>query len=252
MVRESIKAFREADDPFFWVNLSDAERLLSIAAGGVAAYVATNRSGANRLALATAGAGLLVRGLSGFSLLNVWMGRNSSNRARALRPLDLQTTITVNAPREEVEAFWRRLENLPRFMRHLEDVRELGEGRSHWVAVIPGRLGTVSWDAETRVDANRLSWRSVPGSVIENTGEVLFRDAPGERGTEVRARISYRPPAGRIGRATSNLLTPVFNQMVKEDIRRFKQVIEAGEVPTAKIKRERPAEAQRSLVDEVK
>src|SRR5690606_13296537 len=110
---------------------------------------------------------------------------NTGTRARALRPLDLQTTITVHAPREEVEAFWRRLENLPRFMRHLEEVRELGPGRSHWVAAIPGGLGTISWDAETRVDRNRISWRSVPGSVIENAGEVLFRDAPGVRGTEV-------------------------------------------------------------------
>src|SRR5690606_37981543 len=147
-------------------------------------------------------------------------------------PLDLQTTVTVHAPREEVMAFWRRLENLPRFMQHLAEVREIGAGRSHWVAEVPGGLGTVAWDAEMREEADRISWHSVPGSLIENAGEVIFRDAPGGRGTEVRARISYRPPAGRIGRATSQLLTPVFNQMVKEDIRRFKHVMETGEVPT--------------------
>ena len=183
--------------------------------------------------MSAGGAGMVLGGLLGMTPIHRVLGLDVRRMSGRLRPLDLQTTITVNAPREEVMAYWRQIENLPRFMKHLSEVRQIGEGRSHWVAEVPGGFGTIAWDAEVRSDDSRLSWRSVPGSPIENTGEVIFRDAPGHRGTEIRARISYRPPAGRVGHATSKLLTPVFNQLVKEDIRRFKHVMEAGEVPTA-------------------
>lgn len=234
MPHQGTRGRRDSDRQISLINLSDAERLLSMVVGGALGILGWRRSGTSGIAIAAAGAGFLFRGISGFSPLGALLGRDTSARARALRPLDLQTTVTVNASREEVAAFWRHVENLPLFMRHLAEVRQVGEGRSHWVASVPGGLGTIAWDAEMRTEGDRISWRSVPGSVIENTGEVRFREAPGARGTEVHARISYRPPAGRVGRATSNLLTPVFNQMVKEDIRRFKNVMEAGEVPTAK------------------
>src|SRR5690606_4832794 len=128
---------------------------------------------------------------------------------------------------------WWRLENLPRFMHHLRSVRELGGGRSHWVAKGPGPLPDVEWLAEiTDEEENEvLAWRSLPGADVTNAGHVRFADAPGG-GTEVRVRISYRAPAGAAGAAVARRLDPVFGQMVKEDVRRFKHLLEAGEVPT--------------------
>ena len=83
-----------------------------------------------------------------------------------------------------------------------------------------------------RAARRRLAWRSEPGADVDNAGEVVFEDAPGGRGTEVHVHLSYRPPAGAAGKAAARLLNPVFEQMVKEDIRRFKHVLEAGELPT--------------------
>lgn len=117
-------------------------------------------------------------------------------------------------------------------MRHLFEVRKLDSKRSRWVAAIPGGLGTISWDADMTVSDDRIYWKSLPESALDNSGELLFRDAPAGGGTEVQAWISYRPPAGEVGRAVSKLLTPVFEQMVHEDIRRFKHLMEAGEIPT--------------------
>jgi uncharacterized membrane protein len=251
MRHPDLKALRASDGRLDWINVGGEERFLSLFFGGILGYAGSRRRGSLGSVMLVAGGVLAFRGITGFSMINAWTGRNTSQRARALRPLDLQTTFTVDLPREDVAAFWRQIDNLPRFMRHLEEVREIGEGRAHWVASLPGGLGTVAWDADVRHDDTRMSWRSVPGSPIENTGEVVFRDAPGGRGTEVRARISYRPPAGRVGRATSILLTPVFNQMVKEDIRRFKNVIEAGEIPTARMsteERDRPGTRRKEAV----
>ena len=78
----------------------------------------------------------------------------------------------------------------------------------------------------------RLAWRSLPDSDIENTGEVQFKDAPANRGTIVQTTITYRPPAAAIGNNAAKLLNPLFKQMVKEDLRRFKRLMETGSIPT--------------------
>jgi uncharacterized membrane protein len=143
--------------------------------------------------------------------------------------LHVTKSITVRRPRREVYDFWRALENLPRFMQHLQDVGVNGP-RSHWVANSP--TGTVEWDAEI-VDerpGELLSWRSLPGSELPNHGRVLFRDAPADRGTEVDVELSYDPPAGSAGSAIAKLLGEAPEQQIRDDLRRFKQVMEIGEV----------------------
>lgn len=210
---------------------SDVFRLLAMVAGGALVARGLRDSGTRRNLQTAGGIGMTLAGAAGLSPVRRMLGREVS--PGRVHPLDLRTVLTVNAPREVVAAYWRQLENLPRFMRHLSEVSEIGEGRWHWVLEVPGGVGTLSWDADVRISDKRVSWQSVPGSPIENSGEVTFHDAPGDRGTEVHARITYRPPAGRLGHAASKLLTPVFTQLVTEDIRRFKHVIEAGEVPTA-------------------
>jgi uncharacterized membrane protein len=139
--------------------------------------------------------------------------------------------ITVNRPVAEVFAYWQDLEDLPRFMTHLRSVRSLGGGRSRWQAEGPPGVEVV-WEAEIsdqRID-ERIAWRSLAGASVANQGEVEFRPAPGQRGTEVRVRLRYDPPAGKLGAAAAKLFGEAPGQQVRDDLRRFKQVLEAGEV----------------------
>jgi uncharacterized membrane protein len=140
-------------------------------------------------------------------------------------------SITVHRPVEEVYAFWRDFENLPRFMRHLESVTVLGDRRSHWKALAPaGR--TVEWDAETTEDRENelIAWRSLPGASVYNAGEVRFMPAPGGRGTEVRVTLEYDPPFGKLGSKVAMLWREEPGQQVQDDLRHFKQVMETGEI----------------------
>lgn len=177
---------------------------------------------------------MLYRGVTGYCPANEELGRDTSSSGQQTAPIEIETSLTVEQSREDVYAFWRQLENLPRFMQHLSEVQDLGGTRSHWVAPVPGGFGHVEWDAEIvyEEEGRRLAWHSVKGADIANTGEVRFKDAPGGRGTEIYAKIAYRPPAGELGQAAAQLFNPAFGQMVKEDVRRFKHVAEAGEIPT--------------------
>jgi uncharacterized membrane protein len=176
---------------------------------------------------------MVLRGASGYCPLNAALGYDSASK-RQTEPIEIIQTFTIYRPVPEVYAFWRRLENLPRFMRHLEEVRELDERRSHWVARIPGGLGTLEWDAEITADdpGRLLAWQSLPGSAVDTTGRVTFREAPGDKGTEIQAIIRYRAPGGAIGQGVAHLLNPATSQLVREDMRRFKQIMETGELTT--------------------
>jgi uncharacterized membrane protein len=140
-------------------------------------------------------------------------------------------SITVRRPVEEVYAFWRNFENLPRFMRHLESVTVLDERRSHWKALAPAGQ-TVEWDAETTDDVpnERIAWRSLPGARVYNAGEVRFQPAPGGRGTELRVTLEYDPPFGKLGSKVAMLFREEPGQQVADDLRHFKQVMETGEI----------------------
>ena len=145
--------------------------------------------------------------------------------------MDARSAITINAPPGEVYARWRDLERLPSFMDHLESVRETGAGRSHWVAHAPaGR--TVEWDAEVidDVPGERLAWRSLEGSSVQSSGSVRFRPAPRDQGTEVFVELSYSPPGGALGALVAKLFGEEPNQQISDDLRRFKQIVETGEI----------------------
>jgi uncharacterized membrane protein len=184
-----------------------------------------DRSG---VAMLLGGGYLLARGISGYCALNEVIGRNSANKSASA--MEITSTFIINKPREEVYAFWRNLENLPRFMKHLEEVHTLDERKSSWKARIPGDLATISWEAEILEDRPNtfISWCSLPGSSVDNAGEVTFRDAPSKQGTEMLARISYRLPAGDAGSVAGKLFNPVVERLVKEDLRRFKEIVEGG------------------------
>lgn len=146
----------------------------------------------------------------------------------------VERTVTILRSPDELYARWHDLARLPELMAHLESVTPLDEKRSRWVARGPG--GTrVMWEAEITADepGRLIAWRSVAGSDIENAGSVRFTPAPGGRGTEVKVLLSYELPAGRLGEAAVTLLGESGDHGVREDLRRFKQRMETGEVATA-------------------
>jgi uncharacterized membrane protein len=143
----------------------------------------------------------------------------------------VRKAVTIDRPVEDVYAFWRNLENLPRFMRHLESVRAIDDRRSVWRAWAPaGRV--VEWEAEITDDRpnERLAWRSVEGSQVANDGVVTFSRATGDRGTVVTAELEYSPPGGILGARIARIFGQEPTQQLPEDLRRFKQVMETGEV----------------------
>ena len=143
----------------------------------------------------------------------------------------VRQSITVDRTPDEAYAYWRNLDQLPTFMEHLESVETRPDGTSHWKAKAP--LGTsAEWDAEIIEDrpGERLAWRSIEGSGITNGGSVEFRRAPRDQGTEVIVEMSYEPPAGKLGAVVAKLLGEEPDVQVSDDLRRFKQLLELGEV----------------------
>jgi len=146
-------------------------------------------------------------------------------------PIHVQKVITINRPQEELYRFWRDFQNLPRFMKSLESVHTLGGNRSHWVASGPAG-SRIEWEAEMTQDRPNevIAWRSLEGADVDNWGSVRFRRVP--RGTEVHVDISYSPPGGRLGSIAAWFTGKEPGQQVQEDLRRLKQLLEAGEIPT--------------------
>ncbi len=150
----------------------------------------------------------------------------------ALAAAPVEAALTIGKPRAELYAFWRRFESLPQFMKHLDEVTDLGDGRSHWVGRSP--LGfSVEWDAEIVEERQDqlISWRSLPGSQIHNAGTVFFEDDANGRGTIVRVTMELAS-ANPVGQAVGKVFAPVTERQVLEDLRRFKQLMETGEVAT--------------------
>ncbi|HWK03215.1 MAG TPA: SRPBCC family protein [Puia sp.] len=205
------------------VNTGNTERVLSTLAGSLLLYKVTQKHKADSLLL-LAGGYLLYRGLSGHCPIHSLFSRKGADHARNI---NVRASVIVNKPREEVYAFWRKLENLPLFMKHLESVDEIDEYTSAWKARIPGGLGYIRWEAEivNEEEGLVLSWQSVPGASIRNAGKINFSDTPG-KGTRIDALISYHAPMGKFGEGVSHLLSPVFSRMVEEDIVGFKHFIE--------------------------
>ena len=151
-------------------------------------------------------------------------------------------SVTVNLPREQVYAFWRDFKNFPSFMENIESVSIGDERRSHWVVQAPGGR-TVEWDAVLNEDipGELIAWSSVENAEIKNGGRIEFRDAAPGRGTIVTATIAYEPPAGRLGQLVAKLFQEDPKIQARRDLRRFKQVLETGEVATSRIRRDEEA-----------
>lgn len=214
------------------VNVASTERWASALGGSLMVLLGWSRRSSIGLFFLLSGGYLLYRGLSGKCALYKAMGVNMAERNEGTG-LNIEKTVTVNKPVAEVYQFWRNFENLPSFMQHLATVQPDGPGRTHWVASAPAGI-TFEWDAETVEERENelISWQSLPGADVDNRGSVYFREAPAGRGTEVKVKLEYYPPGGVAGVAFAKLFNKVTAQQIKEDMRRFKQVLEAGEIPT--------------------
>lgn len=192
---------------------------------------AMSRDDADRMRLA--GAAITVAGVTA---IDVMAARELDRQTGASDTIvDIVKSIAINRPAQELYDEWRKFEQLPQIMRHLESVQELGDGRSHWIARAPG--GTVvEWDSEVIADepGKLLAWRSLPNAEIENMGTIRFEPMPGKRGTLLRVELEYRPPGGKLGATLAKLLGEEPEVQMQEDLRRFKQRMETGEVSTTR------------------
>ncbi|MBE9200015.1 SRPBCC family protein [Nodularia sp. LEGE 06071] len=149
------------------------------------------------------------------------------------QPIKVEKTVTINKPADELYRFWHNFENLPTFMKHLKFVKVYNEQRSHWVANAP--LGqSVQWDADIVEDRENefISWAAVAGADVDNSGFVSFQPAPGDRGTEVKVVLKYNPPGGALGVVIAKLFGEEPKQQIGDDLRRFKMLMETGEIAT--------------------
>ncbi|HEY8459805.1 MAG TPA: SRPBCC family protein [Blastocatellia bacterium] len=212
----------------FWMWSRVGGDAMDLALLGAASRL--RKSDRSRIAAATAA-------VAGVAALDVILSQRlvRTRRARDGGAISVAQAVTINRSPEELYRFWRDFQNLPRFMKHLESVREMGNGRSRWVAKGPAG-GTVKWDAEITEDRPNelIAWRSLDGADVDNVGTVRFERAPGGRGSIVKVKMRYSPPAGALGAAVARLFGENPEWQVKDDLRRFKQLIETGEIITTK------------------
>ncbi|HZW04138.1 MAG TPA: SRPBCC family protein [Anaerolineaceae bacterium] len=214
------------------VNLGSVERMVFAITGAGLIGVALGRRSNWSIPLGLVGGSLLFQGLRGRFFVYQMLGIDRSRQGR--EGISVEHAVTVNRPVGEVYQFWRDFSNLPRFMRHLETVEVIDAKRSRWVAKAP--LGaSVEWQAEiTQESPNEMiGWRSLPDSQVENSGMVSFQTAPGNRGTEVQVSLVYQPVTGSTAAAAiAKLLGEEPDRQIREDLLRFKQVLETGEFAT--------------------
>jgi len=215
-------------------NMNDWERTLSVLMGAALVVQGLRR---RAWVQGAGGAALIARGVSGWCPVNATIGRKRlrDDPRRALagsRGFRLEDSVTIARPIEDVYTYWRDVTNLPLFMTSLERVDMRDAYRSHWDLRGPGGV-RVEWDAEiiNEEPPTLLAWQSLPGADMASAGSVTFK--PARLGTEVHVLMQYNPPAGRVGGLVAWLAgqSPAFQ--LREDLRRLKQLLETGEVPTA-------------------
>ena len=231
-------------------NVGQTERLVAALGGGLLALYGIRKRNAGGALLALTGAALVQRGVTGHCQVYGALGMSTAEsgghgllekkhgRAAVLdasKAIKVERSVTIDVPAEDLYQFWRNFENLPRIMGHLESVTVIDDRRSHWEAKGPAGQ-SVEWDAEIiHEEPNRLiAWRSVHEATVPNAGSVHFDEATGGRGTTVRVVLEYQPPAGRLGQLAAKLFGEEPDVQVREDLRRFKAMMEAGEVPNSR------------------
>jgi uncharacterized membrane protein len=207
-------------------SVSDTERWGTLIGGGALVLLGLRQGSLRGALTALAGGGLIYRGVTAQTGIQETLGMNDS--------IKVEKTVTIsNKSPEELYRFWRNFENLPHFMKHVKHVSVVNDKRSHWIATAP--MGaSVEWDAEivNEWENHLIAWSSVEGADIDNSGFVRFQPAPDGRGTEVKVVIEYNPPGGAVTATLAKLFGEEPKQQIGDDLRRFKMLMEAGEIAT--------------------
>lgn len=206
----------------------DLERWASIIGGGAMVLTGLQQRSLRGILTALAGGGLMYQGSQGKSTIK--QVEDAVGLDHAIR---VEKTVTINRPAPELYSFWRNLENLPQFMRHLKSVQVRDDRHSHWVANAPLNQ-EVEWDAVIVNDEpnHLIAWASTGETLVENSGFVRFQPATGDRGTEVKVVMEYQPPGGALTTALAKLLGEEPELQIGDELNRFKQLMEAGEIAT--------------------
>ncbi|HZT11522.1 MAG TPA: YgaP-like transmembrane domain [Candidatus Baltobacteraceae bacterium] len=218
-------------------NVGRLERYLSLGAGALLVAAAIRKRGVAGTIAAAAGGELLYRGITGFCPAYGLLGFDTSETRGSYNPnasvpygrgVRVEQSIEVGRPASELYEFWRKLDSLPQFMQHLEEVTVLTAERSRWRVRAP--VGSrITWEAEiiNDVPGQLIGWRSLPGSAMHNAGSVQFVERDGV--TEVRVELEYAPPARYVGASLARILGEEPHKQIAEDLRRFKAIVERGE-----------------------
>jgi uncharacterized membrane protein len=226
-------------------NVSDSERAVSAAIGGLFVASGLKKRGVGGLALALIGAELVRRGATGHCMLYDAIGfsgddasgarrddvRSAAATVNARKSIKVERSVTIRKEPAELFAFWRDLSNLPQVLDHLESVADLGNGRSHWVA--KGPAGTrIEWDSEivNEIPGELIAWKTVGEPDVAHAGSVHFTPVAG--GTEVKFVMDYEPPAGRLVAVAAKVMGESPDQKIGSDLKRLKMLFETGEVAT--------------------
>ncbi len=240
--RISVQGIREYDEghrPTSEINVGDVERWVSAIGGALLVGDGLRRGHFGGLALALLGGSLVYRGVTGHCQAYEALHVDTSNKHRSAdeehihKGRLIKHVATVDRPAEELYTYWRDEANSPKFMANIEAVAKTGAKTSHWVS--RGPLGkTFAWDSEIIVDepGRLFAWKSLPGGDVSNAGSVRFEPATGGRGTVVTVEINYEPPAGALGVAVAKVLGEDPDHQTGENLRRFKQLMETGEITT--------------------
>ncbi|MEH1971501.1 MULTISPECIES: SRPBCC family protein [unclassified Nostoc] len=207
---------------------SEVERWASLIGGGAMVLMGLRQGSLRGALTALAGGGLLYQGATKQSTI-----QQAQEAIGINQPIKVEKTVTINKPADELYRYWHNFENLPTFMKHLKSVKVYNEKRSHWIANAP--LGNnVEWDADILEDRENefISWASVEGADVDNSGFVRFKKAPGDRGTEVKVVLEYNPPGGALAATVAKLFGEEPEQQIGDELRRFKMLMEAGEIAT--------------------
>lgn len=240
-VRASQRVMHARDEGKTEINVGQVERLASQVGGGVLVFAGLMRGGIKGLTIAALGGALLHRGTTGHCSLYTALGANTTlgdergpfDSVPARHGVKVEESITIGRPAEEIYRYWRDYANMPKFMENIASVSEIGKDKSHWVMKAPMGV-TLEWNSEITNDrpGELIAWRSLEGAEVETAGSVHFVEAPGGRGTEVRVSQKMNPPGGKLGVAVAKLFGADPASQTRGNLRRLKQILEAGEVPT--------------------
>lgn len=226
------------------VNVGGKERIASVAGGVALMSAAVFKRGPLSIPALFTGLVLLLRGLTGicpaYKALDISTAEDTNHNRRseivsvpAETGIHVVRAVTINRSAEDLYNFWRNPANLPSVMKYVESVEYISPERAHWTIKLPAGAKS-EFDAEVYTDVPNevISWRSLPGSQIQNAGSIRFKEAPAGRGTEVTLTLEFVPPGGAIGQAVMKMFNDAPSQYIGQYLRDFKMIMETGEQAT--------------------